>query len=273
MRSKLLACLFILSFLAGCGAIQNESSSPNVAVTSGNGNEFNPFINSRLPNLRPISDEGQKMLGTMGGGVQSIEGEAAHRKNWRDEIYPVVFGDKTAPGEIIVILDFSNPQSETVWRQVVDASRSFSPSQCKIAVFGRSQENYGTDLLGLAIWLVHSRPGQAMNYISYALQNWNETKAKLAASGIQRKFTNEYDAVASKNAFPIHYAFLSRLQPPVPQQEEPKVAKYCYDAGSVNMYQANQICQYYGIRKLPAVIVNGKVLADPVASAILAALK
>ena len=273
MFKKLAFCLFAFIILSGCGARQDSGSGATYAATSGSGNEFNPFINSKLPNLRPISDEGHKMLGAMGGGAQSIEGEAAHRKNWRDEIYPVVFGSKTAPGEIMVLLDFSNPDSLKVWQQVLEASRSLSPEQCKIVVFGRSQENYGTDLLGLAIWLVHSRPGQAMNYLTYALKSWNDAKKSLASQGISRKFTNEYDAVASKNAMPIHFAYLAKLQPPIPQQQEPAVAKYCYDAGSVNMYQANQICQYYGIQKLPAVIVNGKVLSNISASSILASLK
>lgn len=265
-----LALLFVLT---GCASMDNGGAAVAVPSSSGSGNEFNPYMNSRLPNMRQLSVESEKMLGSMGGKAQSIEGEAAHRKNWRDEIYPVVFGEKTAPLEIIVLLDFSNAESAKVWQQVVEASKSLSPANCKIALFGRSQENYGTDLLGLAIWIAHSRPGQAMNYVSYALKSWNDAKAKLASKGISRKFTNEYDATASPTDFPIHYAYFSRLKPPVSSQQETQVAKYCWDAGSVNMYQANQICQYYGIAKLPAVIVNGKPLANVTAQNILAALK
>lgn len=273
MIRNLWACIFVLSLLAGCGSMSNGDSVAAVSVSSGSANEFNPYMHSRLPNMRPLTPEGEKMMGAMGGRGQSIEGEAAHRQNWRDEIYPVVFGDKKAPGEIMVLLDFSNKESAHVWQQVVDASKSLSPASCKIVLFGRSQENYGTDLLGLAIWIAHSRPGQAMNYVTYALKSWNDAKAKLAARGITRKFTNEYDATASASDFPIHYAYFSRLNPPIPQQQEPQVGKYCYDAGSVNMFQANQICQYYGISKLPAVIVNGKVLSNISAQSILAALK
>lgn len=213
------------------------------------------------------------MLGSLGAKAQTIEGEAAHRKNWRDEIYPVVYGDKNAPGEIIVLLNFSSPESEQVWQAVVGASKSLSPSTCKIVVFGKSDENYGTDLMGLAIWLTHSRPGQAMSYLTYALKRWNEVKNAQRSSGGVKKFTNEYDATATASDYPIHYGYLSRLNPPVPASQELAVAKYCYDAGSVNTYQATQICQYYGVKSLPAVIVNGKVLGKVSTDSILAALK
>ena len=49
---------------------------------------------------------------------------------------------------------------------------------------------------------------------------------------------------------------------------------YCYDAGNVNMYQAAQLSRYYGVKTLPAVIVDGRLLQDdPDADDILSALK
>ncbi|GHU90086.1 hypothetical protein AGMMS49974_07990 [Deltaproteobacteria bacterium] len=40
------------------------------------------------------------------------------------------------------------------------------------------------------------------------------------------------------------------------------MAKYCYDARNVNLYQAVQISWYYGVKSLPAVIVDGKILGS-----------
>lgn len=263
-----IACLVLL----GCGASSLDSSIGSVSA-SGDGNVFNPYMNDKLPNLRQLSDEGHNMLSSLGARVQSIEGEAAHRKNWREEIYPVVFGEKKAPHEILVILNFSSPDSEAAWKAVEEASKSLSPQQCKIVVFGRSAENFGTDLMGFAIWLAHSRPGQAMSFLDYALSSWNQVKAAQKRNGNVKKFTNEYDATATAQDLPIHYGYFSKINPPIPASQQTAVARYCYNAGSVNMYQANQICQYYGINKLPAVIVDGKILQKISSAGILSALK
>lgn len=280
MRGKLVPILGLMLLLLGCaagggggaGAEAGEVTLP-AAAPAGGANAFNPYMQTSLPNTREFSSEGQQMLGAMGGAQPTIEGEAAHRRNWREEIYPVVFGDRTAPHEILVLLNFADPKSAEVWKAVVTASRSLSPQQCKIAVFGNSTENYGTDLMGLAIWIAHSRPGQAMPYLTYALDRWNEVKAAQRRAGNVKTFRNEYDATAKSTDYPIHYAYLSRLKPPVPASDELNVAKYCYDAGNVNMYQTTQLCQYYGVRELPAVIVDGRVLGKVSADAILKALQ
>lgn len=273
MRKIILPALIVSCLLFGCGAGPQGQADTSGASPAGGAGAFNPWLNASLPNTRSIGSEGQEMLGAMGGHAQSIEGEAAHRKNWREEIYPIVFGQKDAPHEILAVLDFANPQSEKAWEAVEAASRQLSPASCKIVVFGRSGENYGTDLMGLAIWIAVNRPDQAMPYLTYALKRWNEVKAAQKAAGAQKKFINEYDAVASAHDYPIHYNYLARLKPPVPASQELAVAKYCYDAGNVNMYQANQVCQYYGVKSLPAVIVDGRPLASISADAILAALK
>lgn len=272
MRGLIIPLFIFCMALAGCGSAGTDTMAP-AGSAGGAANAFNPYMNQKLPNTRQLTEEGRQIVGSMGGGAQSIEAEAAHRRNWREEIYPVVFGDKTAPNEILVIMNFSNPDSETVWNAVSEASKSLSPQQCKIAVFGRSSENYGTDLMGLAIWITHSRPGQAMGFLNYALNRWNQVKADQKRSGGARKFTNQYDATATAQDLPIHYTYFSRLNPPVPASQELEVSRYCYNAGNVNMYQANQICQYFGVSKLPAVIVNGRVLSNVSASSILAALK
>ncbi len=280
MRGRLVPALMMTLLLLGCAATGREGtgSAPeqvalSAAAPGGGANAFNPYMQTKLPNTRELTAEGQRMLGAMGGAMPTIEGEAAHRRNWRDEIYPVVFGERTAPHEILVLLDFSSPRSAEVWKAVVKASRSLSPQQCKIAVFGNSTENYGTDLLGLAIWIAHSRPGQAMPYLTYALDRWNEVKAAQRRAGTVRTFKNEYDATASATDYPIHYGYLSRLRPPVPAADELDVARYCYDAGNVNMYQTTQLCRYYGVNELPAVIVDGRPLGKVSADAILKALR
>ncbi len=278
MRALLIPSILILSLLVGCGmqpaATTSPASSSLFSAGSINGaNAFNPYLKSSLPNTRKPTDEGQKMLADLGAAINSIEGEAAHRKNWREEIYPIVFGNANAPKEIIVILDFSSPQSEQVWKEVVRAAKSLSPQQCKIVVYGHSAENYGTDLMGLAIWIAHSRPGQVMPYLSYALNRWNVVKASQKSQGVNKKFVNEYDATASSADYPIHYAYLARLQPPVPANQELAVAKYCYDAGNVNMYQAVQVERFYGVSSLPAVIVDGRLLGRANLQNILDALK
>ncbi len=280
MRGRLVPALMMTLLLLGCAATGREGtgSAPeqvalSAAAPGGGANAFNRYMQTKLPNTRELTAEGQRMLGAMGGAMPTIEGEAAHRRNWRDEIYPVVFGERTAPHEILVLLDFSSPRSAEVWKAVVKASRSLSPQQCKIAVFGNSTENYGTDLLGLAIWIAHSRPGQAMPYLTYALDRWNEVKAAQRRAGNVRTFKNEYDATASATDYPIHYGYLSRLRPPVPAADELDVARYCYDAGNVNMYQTTQLCRYYGVNELPAVIVDGRPLGKVSADAILKALR
>ena len=100
------------------------------------------------------------------------------RQHWPKELYPVVFGDLRAPHEILVLLDFAAPQSEKIWKAVTEASRSLSPAQTKIVVLANSRENYGTDLMGLAIWISYARSGQAMPYLSHVLSRWNMIKAE-----------------------------------------------------------------------------------------------
>lgn len=259
--------------LIGCGlGSPGETASTAPAAVTGGANAFNPWMNASLPNLRETSDEGRKMLENLGATPQSIEGEAAYRKNWREEIYPVVFGKKDASNEVIVVLDFASPQSEKVWREVADASRSLNGNNCKIVVFGRSGEPYGTDLMGFAIWILNNRPDQVMSYLSYALERWNVVKAAQKSAGKVKKFTNEYDATASASDYPIIYTWFGRLKPPVPVSQELAVSRYAYNAGNVNMYQASQVCKYYGVNSLPAVIVNGKPLANPSAQGIIAAV-
>ena len=273
-----LACTALLSGCFGGETARIPVDGGNGAATSApaqpGANLFNPWMRASLPNTRELSADGRVMVGGMGGSAQSIQREAAHRAHWKEELYPVVYGDKQAPHEILVLLDFAAPDSEKIWEEVRKAARSIPADQAKIAVFGHSRENYGTDLMGLAIWLSYSRPAQAMPYLDYALQSWNAVKAaQRKTRGAAVPFKTEYDATVKASDFPIHYNYLSRLNPPLPAAQQPDVARYCYDAGNVNMYQASQLVSYYGVRSLPAVIVDGRVLDNPDAGEITAALR
>jgi hypothetical protein len=251
------------------------SAAPAYSTVAGKGaNAFNPYMRERLPNVRGHSVAGAQMLQQMGASVQRIEKEATHRTHWRQELYPVVFGDPKAPHEILVLLDFASPQSEAVWQAVVEAGRSLTPAQAKIVVFGKNREIYGTDLMGLAIWLTYSRQGQAMPFLSHALSRWNAVKAgQKRARGSAAPFRNEYDATVHASDYPIHYEYLKKLRPPVPLYDEADLSRQFYDAGNVNMYQAMQISVYYNVSALPAVIVDGRVLASVSARTVLDGLR
>lgn len=279
MRLALLVLLglgLMLNACAGGGTPSGGMAQPQQLSSAmpGNGaNAFNPYLAKALPNTRQTPAESSQMLARMGASAQQIELEARHRPHWREELYPVVFGSATAPHEVLVLLDFSEPKSEKVWNEVMAASRSLPANQCKIAVFGNSRENYGTDLLGFAIWIAHSRKGQAMPFLSYALSCWNGVKAAQRKAGTLKTFTNEYDATLKSTDYPIHYAYFPQLKPAIRLAQELEVAKYCYDAGNVNMYQTVQLCSYYGVKALPAVIVDGVVLPNATAGAIVDAMR
>ncbi|MDR2054914.1 MAG: hypothetical protein LBQ10_03475 [Desulfovibrio sp.] len=282
MRRYLAAIVCLVLCVAGCVSGAAKTASPDAAMpervaassTGGGANAFNPYMNAALPNMRRLSDADEQMVRQMGANAHRIEGEAAYRQRWREELYPVVFGDARAPHEILVLLDFAEPRSEKIWQTVVEAARSFSPTREKIVVFANSRENYGTDLMGFAIWLTYSRQGGAMPWLSHALARWNAVKAEQKrVRGRAVPFNNEYDATARPSDYPILYTYMEKLRPPVPPGEELAVSKYCYEAGNVNLYQAMQVSAYYGVTSLPAVIVDGKPLASPSAGAIAQALR
>ena len=52
-----------------------------------------------------------------------------------------------------------------------------------------------------------------------------------------------------------------------------KVADYAYEAGNVNMFQTGQAKRYYGVKSLPAVVVDGRVMDQPSADAIVKAVQ
>jgi hypothetical protein len=244
------------------------------AVAAGEVNAFNPYINTVLPSTRQAFSDNAEMLRQMGADAHRIENEAAYRRHWREELYPVVFGDARAPHEILILLDFAEPLSEKAWQAVVTATRSLSPTQTKVVVFGNSKEKYGTDLMGFAIWLSYSHKTEVMPWLGHSLARWNAIKAgQKHLKGRAVPFDNEYDATLSPGDYPMIYSYVEKMRPRVPLNEEQALSRYCYEAGNVNLYQATQVSEYYEVKALPAVIVDGRHLDAPSAETIILALK
>lgn len=237
-----------------------------------NANRYNPYTQSRLPE-NAQSAEINQIIEKMGGRVTTIQDEASYRKYWKEELYPVVFGDKKAPNTILVLLDYSAPQSQQVWNDVVQATAKLDPSKVQVVVFGNSKEQYGTELMGYGIWVSIMRPKQAMAYYSYTLGQWNDVKRRQAMRGKVRSFQYEFDGVAGDTEMPFVHPFIERLNPPVPHKQQSELLDYAYDAGNVNMYQAVEVTNYYGVQQLPAVIINDTVLKQVTVANILNALK
>ena len=241
-------------------------------ATAAGGNKFNPYMQSRLP-AGSMQAEAESMLKEMGARAPSLQDEVQHRPRWKEEVYPVVFGDRKAGNEILVFLDYAAPQSEALWQEVVKASQSLDPRSTKIAVLSRNSEKYGTELMGGGIWMAFMRPQAAMHYYSYSLNRWNTVKNQQAQKGGKRVFTYEYDAVLNATDQPILYAYLHQVQPPVPGKEHVEIVRYAYDAGNVNLFQAVTAANAYGVKQFPAVVVNDKLLGQANAQSIVAAVK
>lgn len=259
MRAVFLMTLLCTCFLGsamGCASVE--------------GNAFNPYVQSRLP-AEEMNSESKALLAPIGGREATLQEEASHRKNWKEEAYPVVFGNRKAANEIMVLLDYASPESEALWREVVRASKMLDPGKSKIVVFGNSREQYGTELMGGGIWTVCMRPEKSMEYYTFTLNRWNSAKARQKQQGISRTFSYEYDATAGPTEKPILYAFLEQLRPPVPGETQVDIVRYSFDAGNVNLFQAVTVARHYGVERLPAVVVNDTVVQKPTAEKIVAA--
>ncbi len=238
---------------------------------AGETNLFNPYLHDKLP-AATLKGENADMARSLGGSSTSLQNETNYRKYWRQEVYPVVFGNAKAAHEILVFLDYTTPTSQQLWAQVVQATQSLSPQGVKIVVFAKSGEPYATELMGGGIWMAYSLPQNALDYYTYTLQSWNAAKQGLAAQGIQRRFVNEYDATVATE-LPILYRYLERVKSVVPAENHFDIVRYAFDAGNINMYQAGLAAQEYDVHHFPAVVVNGKLLSSPTAQNIVNALR
>lgn len=238
----------------------------------GEANRFNPWMHDTLPSSHRLSDDGRRLAGATGGRAHGIGGETSHRPNARHELYPVVFGSPLAPQEIIVLLNFADPRSEAVWKDVRKASASLDPNRTKIVVFaygsGNANELYGIDLMGVTIRLVSSRPERAMPWLDHALARWNAIKKSQKAAGHSWPFRIGADAGS------FHLAYLAQAGIPVPRRPKLRRDMECelYDAGNVNAFQGREVARHYRVDAPPAVIVDG-ARVSPDSAAILAALR
>lgn len=247
--------------------------SAGCSLAGGATNRYNPYVQSHLPSSAP-PEEISQVIEKMGGKSTTIQDEASHRKYWKEELYPVVFGDKKAPNTIMVLLDYAAPQSQHVWNDVVQATGRLDPHKVQVVVFGNSSEQYGTELMGYGIWMSFMRPKQAMSYYTYTLAQWNDVKRRQAATnGKARPFQYEFDGTAGATERPFVYNVIDKLRPPLSDKQQVELVKYAYDAGNVNLYQAVEVAKYYGIQQLPAVIINDVVLKQVTVANILNALK
>ena len=200
---------------------------------------FNPYLHSDFPTSRKPKGEAAEMLKKLGARAQSIAAEAGWRRHWREEVYPVLFGDPKAPHETLA----------------------------KVVLFSDSSELYAYDMAGLVLWANINRKGKGPETLDWALDAWDKAKAKKRG----KKFISEYDSVTSRTELPMVFQGMRRLG--VPETEECSVADYAYEAGNVNMFQTGQAKRYYGVKSLPAVVVDGRVMDSPSADAIVKAVQ
>ncbi len=241
-------------------------------LLAGEANLYNPYIHNRLPSQN-LDQDISNMAKSLDGHNSNIQDEASHRKYWRQEVYPVVFGNAKSNHEVMVFIDYANPKSEAIWAQVLMASKSMNHQSSKIVVFAKSSEPYGTELMGGGIWITYARSAYALDYFRYTLARWNEVKRALQAKGIRKNFVYEYDATVTNKDYPILYSYLSAVRPAIPETDLPIIMQYAFDAGNVNMYQAVAAAKEYDVKSIPAVVVNGEILEEVSAQNIIAALK
>ncbi len=227
---------------------------------------FNPYLHSEFPNSRKPKGEAAEMLRKLGGRPHDIAAEAGWRRHWREEAYPVLFGDARAPHEILVMIDFASPKTRAVWAAVKSAMAKLDPAKAKVVLFSDSKELYAYDMAGLVLWANINRKKGAET-LDWALAAWDKAKAKSRG----RKFVSEYDSVSSSTELPMVFQGMRRLG--VPESQECDVADYAYEAGNVNMFQTGQAMRYYGVKSLPAVVADGRVIDSPSADAIVKAVQ
>ncbi|MDO5536064.1 MAG: hypothetical protein Q4F72_00835 [Desulfovibrionaceae bacterium] len=246
---------------------------PAPAAADNDANAFNTYTGKPLPASRTPQGDEAEILKALGGRPRSIAADTAYRKHSRQELYPCLYGTPGAGHEVLVLLDFASPASRPLWEAVRGAVAKVPASAARVVLFGRSNEAYAMDLTGLAIWAARERPGQAVDYVTWALRRWDEVKAGQRRLGAERVFRDEYDAVVTPKDYPMVFTGMSRFRPAVPEKDQSEVARYVYDAGNVNLFQSTEVCSYYGVEKMPALVVDGKVYTKMTAAELVSLLK
>lgn len=236
----------------------------STSVQAADANAFNPYTGKPLPVTRQVKGEEAKILSALGGTPRSIAADAAYRANWKEEIYPILKGSTASRHEVLVVIDFADPKSRQIWQQVARVAKSTPDASARFVLFGKSAELYATDLTGLAIWACRERKGQAIDYVTWAMQRWDSIKQGLKKQGKARPFHNEYDAVLTRKDYPMVFVAMEKcFKPRVAQAEQSKLATYAYEAGNINLFQASEVCRYYELKSQSGLIVDGVVLDNP----------
>ncbi len=129
--------------LAGCAGLSGypqDTSALSISAPGGGTNAFNPYMQSELPNLREQQERGRQMLGHLGGKVQSIEEEARHRKIGGMNFIQWSLGTRKRRMKSLLCSILPNLPAKTCGKPLFPQSKSLSPKQCKIVVFGKSSE-------------------------------------------------------------------------------------------------------------------------------------
>lgn len=236
----------------------------STSVQAADANAFNPYTGKPLPVTRQVKGEEAKILSALGGTPRSIAADAAYRANWKEEIYPILKGSTASRHEVLVVIDFADPKSRQIWQQVARVAKATPDASARFVLFGKSAELYATDLTGLAIWACRERKGQAIDYVTWAMQRWDSIKQGLKKQGKARPFHNEYDAVLTRKDYPMVFVAMEKcFKPRVAAAEQSNLATYAYEAGNINLFQASEVCRYYELKKASGLIVDGEVLDNP----------
>ena len=259
-----------------CGILAGMSFffQPSPAFADNTPNAFNSYTGKPMPVSRVPKGDEARILSELGGKPRSIAADTAYRTHSKQELYPCLYGTPQSVHEVLVLIDFAKPASKTLWAAVCGAVKKVSPAQARVVLFGKSDEAYAIDLTGLAIWAARERSGQSMAYLSWALNRWHEIKDGLKQKGEHRIFRSEYDAVLNKKDYPMVFTAMTKcFKPAVSEKDQSDLAKYAYEAGNVNLFQATEVIKYYDVAKLPALVVDGKVCYEMTADQLAALLK
>ncbi len=262
---RLPLALLVCGLISACGLNggqrQRRPDACAQAAPAAKANAFNPWMNKSLPNTRTLSAEGMAMVQAMGADRQSIEDEAAYRPHWREEIYPVFFGNRRPRTSSSCCWTLPRPTAPVSGRPCAMPRPSSRPLTPRSPFLPKIRRTYGTDLMGMGIWISYERKGQAMDYHEATPSaNGTASRPPRRSRGAACPSPTSTTPRSKPTDLPIHYAYMAKLRPAVPSSQELDVARYCYNAGNVNMYQAVQISRYYGVKRIPAVIADGKVL-------------
>lgn len=208
---RILAAVLVSGLLlGGCGGMSTGDTGPREKVNLASGvqnakaNAFNPYLHTSLPNLRANDAESQAMLQKWAAGqppskVKPRTGPSGSRKFI--PYFLAIPKRRTKCWCRLRILP--RRRVKRFGRRWQRPAALFRPSSARWRYLPTVRNI--TEPISWA-WASGflTRPGQAMQYMTYALSRWNEVKAAQKKKGRVAAFNNEYDATAESSDFPIH---------------------------------------------------------------------